>query len=499
MTNTFIVLLDICMILSTLLLFLSVLRVRSSAFLLLDFVAFCGILLLWLVCDALWHVLPAGPAPLFFLRLQATVSAFIPLPLFHMAGSYRGAGRPPRRKVVVLLATVPAISCVLIWLPALESLYLSGLAPVFNAPYRTLVLRAGPWYYVQAIYGSVLVLAAAAVILYSFHRLDSRTKNSARLMLTALAIFEVGLLIGIAGFNHIPLDTALIGAGLSLPFIYLANIGREEDESRIQRREVFNYLDEAVFILDKSNKMIDANRPALKWLEMVDLPYAHAPFDTMIQNAQSAGKLRIKPGDDKTGEDIFLLNANFPFFYHMVRGRNAEEDEASSGGSYVTLTDVTHNRLLIERLRETAGVDTLTGLPNRYRYQELLRLLDVPESLPLSIIIGDVNGLKEINDRHGHRMGDRIIEITGEILKAHCPPDGFAARIGGDEFAMLLPRHNRIAATGIINGIQGAVQSVHGLPVVPSLALGSATKYKPEENLNILVARADKSMYSNKS
>jgi len=84
--------------------------------------------------------------------------------------------------------------------------------------------------------------------------------------------------------------------------------------------------------------------------------------------------------------------------------------------------------------------DQLTGLYNRRYYEEELKRLNTKRNYPLALIMADVNGLKLMNDAFGHKTGDTLLRKIADILKASCRADEIIARIGGDEFIILLPK-----------------------------------------------------------
>ena len=107
---------------------------------------------------------------------------------------------------------------------------------------------------------------------------------------------------------------------------------------------------------------------------------------------------------------------------------------------YGTKQDVTDERARWDALRTLAERDPLTGLYNRAVYQD--RFLNAPRSAPLlaplgALILFDLDGFKQVNDRHGHLAGDRCLMLAGQRLTEAFPDALLVTRVGGDEFAVL--------------------------------------------------------------
>ena len=142
--------------------------------------------------------------------------------------------------------------------------------------------------------------------------------------------------------------------------------------------------------------------------------------------------------------------------------------------------------------------DKLTGLYNRRFYEEVLYKLDKQENLPISIVIGDVNGLKLINDSFGHYMGDEFLKKAAELITKGCRTNDIIARLGGDEFVILLANTGAAKADQIVNRIKALsvkerIGSIHA-----SISFGCATKENKEENIQQIFKSAEDHMYRNK-
>jgi diguanylate cyclase (GGDEF)-like protein len=118
---------------------------------------------------------------------------------------------------------------------------------------------------------------------------------------------------------------------------------------------------------------------------------------------------------------------------------------------------------------------------------------------PLSALMMDMDGLKAINDRHGHRMGAHTISEVGQLLGRTLVDRGEACRFGGDEFCAYLPGADLADAARVAEGFRRAVQSAHfeleGMVVQATISIGVAEASDTVSNLDKLVAAADKALY----
>lgn len=167
-------------------------------------------------------------------------------------------------------------------------------------------------------------------------------------------------------------------------------------------------------------------------------------------------------------------------------------------GIVVVFRDVTKERIQESKIRYATYHDVLTGLHNRLYFEETLSSFNNKASLPLTIIYGDLNGLKLTNDVFGHEHGDQLLINTGQILKKCSGQAGIVSRYGGDEFTILLPNTTEKQAELICEDIKLAGQQAYHKPVAISLALGYATKKKDSDNIYDILKKAEESMYSNK-
>ncbi|WP_342133647.1 GGDEF domain-containing protein [Hydrogenophaga sp. OTU3427] len=172
--------------------------------------------------------------------------------------------------------------------------------------------------------------------------------------------------------------------------------------------------------------------------------------------------------------------------------------------------ELTQVRSLLERTREgeraarhLANHDGLTALPNRRAFLDKLTLALVQnraQGRDLAVMFIDLDRFKDINDTHGHRVGDQLLAIVGTRLTQAVRAADIAARLGGDEFACLLQHAPSLAhiaqvATKLFDGIAAPIQ-VGGLSLHVHASIGIAI-CKDGQTLDAeqLMARADRAMY----
>lgn len=165
----------------------------------------------------------------------------------------------------------------------------------------------------------------------------------------------------------------------------------------------------------------------------------------------------------------------------------------------VALTDITARKKAEAYLEYLGKHDVLTRLHNRAFYTDELNRLERKSLRPVSAIIIDLNGLKEANDQLGHEAGDGLLRRFGEVLNGVASAPVTASRIGGDEFAVLMPGADRRAALAMADTINELLkinnQFYSDAPI--SISLGLATS-EAGETMESLVRRADVMMYEQK-
>ncbi len=163
-----------------------------------------------------------------------------------------------------------------------------------------------------------------------------------------------------------------------------------------------------------------------------------------------------------------------------------------------TCQDITGRKEHLEHIEYISYHDQLTGLYNRRFLEEEFNRLDVQRNYPFAIIMADVNGLKLANDTFGHTEGDQMLINTAEVLKQAVRKDDIIARIGGDEFMILLPKIEWAYVEKIMGRILEFSKAFQTTMLPLSVALGSAVKEEKKVSRDELFKKAEDNMYRSK-
>jgi len=169
-------------------------------------------------------------------------------------------------------------------------------------------------------------------------------------------------------------------------------------------------------------------------------------------------------------------------------------------GSFAIFRDITDRKRFEDRLRYWGAHDSLTGLYNRFTFEEELRRLEKIHRSPVAAIIVDIDNLKEINDTYGHHLGDEAIRRVALALRLSFRVEDMIARIGGDEFAILLANTSQ---EGLAHSIERLRQNLTAAnlnwdasyPI--SISIGGMVAQEGQ-SLQETLALADRQMYQEK-
>lgn len=264
-----------------------------------------------------------------------------------------------------------------------------------------------------------------------------------------------------------------------------------------------NYVENApngIFVVDTEGFYVDVNpaatvitgysRERLLEMSIVDItaPASHMVAAQTFEELKSNGRMET---------ELQYIHADGSIRWWTVNAIKL------SDARYLGFSvDITEKKNAEVELVFLSNRDYLTGLYNRRYFEAQLSQIDQSDNLPLAVIMGDINGVKLVNDAFGHAEGDRLICECASILQSCCRAEDTLARIGGDEFGIIMPRTDSNAALKTIMQMQAALKKFDEKHAEDhfqhSVALGFGTKKTHGEQLTQAVKIAEEYMYQRK-
>ncbi|MPM02865.1 hypothetical protein SDC9_49120 [bioreactor metagenome] len=225
-----------------------------------------------------------------------------------------------------------------------------------------------------------------------------------------------------------------------------------------------------------------ANQIGFRELYFNMIPKSKCKFELFIKEIERW--YLINMFSDKSSQDDFLIiyYVDITFIKQNIQYTYSQSENENN----------------IKDVKKLYYKDKLTGLYNKNFFEEELSRLDTKRQLPISLIMGDINGLKLINDAFGHNMGDNALKKAAEIMTGSFRDEDIISRIGGDEFVVLLPKTTGETAIDIVERIKEKCD-INTLDYVKiNISFGVATKETVDEDIQKVLKKAEDRMYFKK-
>lgn len=270
-------------------------------------------------------------------------------------------------------------------------------------------------------------------------------------------------------------------------------------------RTIIDSLPEAIFYKDKECRFIGYNKKFEEFYKTIGISEIIGKSDMEIYPDKEIASDFIKLDKEimETKEARYYEQIVKNKFNKEVVEENVKipviGDDGEIWGIVGLSRDITERKQMEGKLRYFSETDILTGLFNRYSFEEKIKELNNDENLPMGVIMGDVNGLKLVNDTLGHLEGDRLLKDVANILKDSCNGlTEYIFRWGGDEFIILIPNINESKCEDLISRINKKCESVESEFIKINIALGETVKYKVEEDIYTCIKKVEEKVYRKK-
>lgn len=304
----------------------------------------------------------------------------------------------------------------------------------------------------------------------------------------------------------------LPNGGRMLSYTYVTDIVRNSDELGVLRRAL-DEVHDGVVLLDADLNVRFMNQAARKLLQVPDHPAgAYPPFSLVVGSIRKTGLVDVPPDkiEDFIASRLALIRAGDPTPYDLPirdgRRIRVHTTVLPDGGRMLTYCDVTDLVCHADELQKLATTDALTGLVNRRHF---LALADTEWSRfqryqrPLSLLMVDIDHFKTVNDRFGHGAGDEALTLIAESCRELKRATDIVGRIGGEEFALLLPETDIAQAMIVAERIRAAVlarpfvMEKFAVPLTVSIGVAAATLSM--SGIDALMKAADRALHDAKA
>lgn len=271
-------------------------------------------------------------------------------------------------------------------------------------------------------------------------------------------------------------------------------------ESEEKYRLLFENAVEAILVIQNEKiKICNPKTSALTGYsqeELIKMKFTDFVYEEDKENTLSFHKKRLKGMTDGIKQQFRIVKKDEEI--RWIESDGIKIDWNGEKASLHFAIDITERKSTEEKILYLSYFDQLTGLYNRRFYEEELKRLDTKRNLPLTLVMGDVNGLKLTNDAFGHVYGDMLLKSVADVMKKELREDDILARIGGDEFVLLLPKTDRVSAQLIVTRLKEKISKIVIDKISASVSFGFETKKSEYEDVEKIFSQAEDYMYRKK-
>ncbi len=425
--------------------------------------------------------------------------ALTPVAWFLFAVTYSQRVRKVPRHTLNAVTAVPALTVILALTNSWHGLIWSDWKFVEIDGFVGMVTTPGSWFYVHAIYSYSLILIATAILAFSLLQYKQHYQTMLAAVFAPIVAVLANLLY-LSPSNPYPwLDLTTLGFVAAVLLLDLGILRRGLLKTApIARERVVEQLKDPVLVIAHDGTILDANQSALMaWEDRESL-----------LNSKVSGIIHSLPLerllDPQANSEVTIESKAYEIATTPLDTTNDETDVA------IVFRDVTERRTkerelhnMKVKLEHMAHTDALTNMYNRRYFME--RLQEEFERVRrhgsvLSVLVFDLDHFKRINDTYGHDHGDRVLVAVADVVNRIKRVTDIACRLGGEEFALLLPETDKTGAINLAQRLRQAIEAhtyqtsgKESLAVTASIGVATVTAKSGEPETILKVA--DRAMY----
>lgn len=274
--------------------------------------------------------------------------------------------------------------------------------------------------------------------------------------------------------------------------------GKKEQLKFRVRATVVDHMHTGYIYLNLNEEIIDINDSVLKMIHL-NKEQVNGRSIASLNNPLFQFIHQLSLTNIGSQPAIYTHKTKLLHTYYLIKVNNTYDSNRYKTGTSILITDVTELQYTLNQLEYIGNHDDLTGAYNRYYFQQQMEQLEQSQSVPVAIIVGDVNGLKFVNDTYGHTVGDSLLVEAAEQLFRVFPKNTSVCRIGGDEFAIIIPSVNEASLQQQIKQLESYPFHHITTDYPIGLSLDYAIKKDTSKTLTQIFNEADANMYLKKT
>jgi diguanylate cyclase (GGDEF)-like protein/PAS domain S-box-containing protein len=432
-----------------------------------------------------------------FDKIQYAGSMLLPLGLFLLTAKYANFNKIFKLKYLIPISIPPVIALFLVFTNELHKLMWTDAKLVLSDSFSFIVKEYNTLYFISVIYSSLLILTGIIITLINtvktYAKPDGQCRWKKFLLIPYISIPWIITLTKSAGFNPFPYinGTPIIIAISTMFIIFFLNKTRIKEIMPETLETFFDNMSDGLILTDRNGNILKLNSASQKIFNTSINNVAGKPLSYLMDNNNDNPGFFLEKND-------FVIGNNGSKSFFNTKQTDIKSHNGKTLGKIIVLRDITEIRKKEESIKYLSFYDKLTNTYNRAFFDIELQRLNSQRQMPLSLVLGDLNGLKLVNDTFGHVYGDKLIKKIADILKTCFRKEDIIARWGGDEFIILLPKTTYSTTMQIVERVHQKCRENSTKTMHISISTGIITLEKPSEDTDKLIIEAEDRMYRHK-
>jgi diguanylate cyclase (GGDEF)-like protein/PAS domain S-box-containing protein len=454
---------------------------------------------LWATCYFFEYFTHDVSAKLFWRDVKYPFIAIIPVALASFVLRFSGWRQWPSKPVLIILLIVPALTSILVLTNQFHHLFWKSYELIVQDGSTELRSEYGPWFWVHASYSYLVIISSIVVALTMWGNTWRVYRQPIILLAVGIALPLLANVLSLIGIQPWPgLDLSPVAFGLSAIFMLAAaRLSKFLNVIPLAHDSLVEQMRDGVLVVDNERRILEINRAAAQIFSVDKKDVIGKPTASLDHPALN---LVTNTLTGKTARHEIEISHGESAHWYDVRISAIRTSSDEIAGYMVIWHNITERKLIERELRHTATHDTLTGVHNRVFFEEAMKFQTHNFQWPVTVISVDLDNLKETNDQLGHPAGDELIRQAAAVLSKTFRQGDFVARIGGDEFAVLVMQSDESTAKILMQRLRemAAHHNANTPRVRLEFSAGYAVAYYVDE-LKTALNEADHRMYAEKN